>query len=136
MSAQLKSFVEESCWDGQDGFRPVRKSVTFRLVSVGKIAGKRVDLEFESDFGVFYDPEDDFLMAALAQADPSIDWSQFVYWKKLDRSGIGVINPENDKTVAKITVRKRMGGDPAGEMDMTNVVVMKEWEKKRGTDAS
>jgi hypothetical protein len=137
----VQSFVEESCWDG-DYLRSVRKRVTFRVVSLGKLNGERQDFELEADFGIWYDPDNVYLLALLRDSCPSVDWERYIFHAMLDYSQIDVLDPIDDSLVATIRVRRRMGGDPSGESDRTNVTSMvefrltrlKEREDDRGVD--
>ena len=127
----IASFAEESCWD-KDQFRQVRKSVTFRIFSPGKIQGIRVDHAFEADFGVWYDPGDEYLIAKLTDLGLGINWGRLIYWKKLDHSEIEVFSHEDDeRPVAFIRVRGRVGGDPSGEEDRSNVVELSQFRLAR-----
>lgn len=123
MSAVVLSLAEESCWDG-DQPRLVRKSVTFRITSPGKVRGLRIDHEFVADFGLWYDPEDRYLVGKLTELGLGIDWGSYVFWKMLDHSEISVIDPELDLEVASIRVRGRVGGDPVGREDRSNVICL------------
>lgn len=133
--SRVFKFAEEACWDRSDRFRQVRKSVRFRIVSVGKIGDVRLNECFDADFGIFYDPEDEWLIGILSDLQPTIAWSQFVFWKKTDHSGVDVIDPADDRVVAKIVVnRGPVGPDPSGEtleIDMTNVVDLNSWRVER-----
>lgn len=118
----VSSFAEESCWNDQT-FRPVRKAVTFRIESVGKIQGTRVDHVFEADFGLWYDPDDQYLLAKLDGLELDVSWRRYVFWKKLDHSQIDVLEVgDEERVVATIKVRGRSVGDPVGEADLGNVV--------------
>lgn len=126
---RMFSFVEESVWKGEE-HRSVRNSVVFRLVSVGKIQGIRLDEEFMADFGLWYDPDDTRLIEKLTELNLGIDWGGYVFWRKPD--GIDVIQyGDEEVTVASIVVRKRMGGDPVAEVDTTNVVSMSGFRTKK-----
>lgn len=119
-------FAEESCWDRSDRFRQVRKSVRFRIVTIGKIGDARLNDCFDADYGIFYDPEDEWLISILSDLCPRVSWGRYVFWKKTDHSGVDVIDPSDDRVVAKIVVnRGPVEPDPSGEMlerDMTNVI--------------
>jgi hypothetical protein len=121
MSAEVVSFMEESCWN-KNQRRPARQPVMFRITSIGRIQGFRLDKTFVSDFGLFYDPDDLMIMSVLSSEMPGIVWGQYVYWREYDRGQIKIIDTLTDQVVGSITVRKRIGGDPAGEIDWTNVV--------------
>jgi hypothetical protein len=115
------AFAEEVCWKGEVR-RSSRKEIVFRVTSIGKIHGQRVDFELRASYDLWYDPEDAELIAVLEDHYPVIAWREFVFWKKLDHSAIAIMDPIEDVEVGSIVVRKRLGGDPSGEMDMTNVV--------------
>lgn len=123
----VKSFAEESCWDGER-FRSVRRPVIFVLAAEIPRHGM-IRHEFESDFGVFYDVEDDWLADQLKRDLPHIDWGWFVFHKKLDHSAIQIINPDSGRVVGQIYHRgtkqsKRPSPLPEG------VVSMDEWRRK------
>lgn len=123
MSAQVHSFLESSVWDNRDVLRPVRQPVRFRIISTGKIFGQRMDHSFVSDFGVFFDPEDDQLITALNTIDSHTHpWHELVFWKDYSKGEIRIIDPVLDREIGKILVMRRIGGDPSGETDWTNVV--------------
>lgn len=113
--------MEENVWF-KDQRRPVRQPVIFRLTSIGKIQGVRLDQYFTSDFGLFYDPDDVMLIDLLQRERPEIDWGALVFWRQYERGQIDIIDPTADRTVGSIVVRRRLGGDPSGETDWTNVV--------------
>jgi len=121
--ASLAYFAEETCWLGTE-WRPVRKPVTFEVV--GTIFGESRSFEMESDYGIFYDPQDEYLIACLTIAEPSVDWEGLVYWRRADMTFVSVIDPATDQVVAKISVRR---GKTSGEIDWTNVVQLVKREK-------
>lgn len=112
--SQVVSFAEESCWDGEE-FRQVRKKVVFRVYSVGKNLGVKVDAEFISDYSLWYLQEDDYLIAVLRQIDPRVNWDHLVYHRKLDMSGIDVYESEHDRLAVRIEVR----GSHKGRVKLT-----------------
>ena len=121
--SQLYKFAEEACWDRSDRFRQHRKSVVFRVASIGKIDGIRVNETIRADFGVYYDPEDEYLIGLLTDLGHGIDWGRFVFWKRPDHNGIDVIDPADDRVVAHVVVnRGQLGSGTSGDVDMTNVV--------------
>lgn len=126
----VQSFAEESCWSGET-LRSVRKRVTFRVVSVGRMFGERRDFELEADFALWYDPENQYLLDLLREACPAVNWERYIFYPMLDHSQIDVIEPISDDLVATISVRKRIGGDPSGESDSTNVTNMEEFRLAR-----
>lgn len=117
----ILAFAEEVCWSGESR-RTSRKEIVFRVTSIGKIQGHRVDFELRASYDLWYDPEDSELIGVLEDAYPLIDWREFVFWKKLDHSAIAIMDPIEDCEIGSIVVRKRLGGDPSGENDMTNVI--------------
>jgi hypothetical protein len=126
----VASFAEESVWSGQQ-FRPTRNSVVFRVTSIGKIAGRRVDLEMVSDYGVWFDPDDVQLLESLSRAEPGIPWGSFVFWRRQDVGSIDIIDQDSDRVIGSIVVRRRLGGDPSGEIDWTNVVMPVKWRREK-----
>ena len=119
----ILAFAEEICWKGN--MRQFSgKEVVFRAVSVGKIHGIRVDTEFRASWDLWYDPDDEALLAALYEAERRVDWDFFVFYKQPTNFSIQIYDPDKDKIVGSISVRRRVGGDPSGEIDQTNVVQM------------
>lgn len=117
----IVSFAEESCWDGEN-FRSVRKEVVFVVAGHAIIPGRQIRAEFTADYGVFWDGDDEWMIALLKTVLPSVDWGWFVYHKKLDQSGIFVINPDNGQTVGSIYPRGRTKQKLSGEILPANVV--------------
>lgn len=115
------SFAEESCWDGET-FRSIRREVVFVIAGHAIQSGRVVRAEFRADYGVFWDGEDEWLIALLKETVPDIDWGWFVFHKKLDQSGISVINPESGKVVGSIYPRGRTKQKLSGENLAANVV--------------
>ena len=115
------SFAEESCWDGET-FRSVRREVVFVIVGHAIQTGKMIRAEFRADYGVFWDQEDEWLIALLTEALPAIDWGWFVYHKKMDQSGIFIVNPDTGQTVGSIYPRGRTKQKLSGENLAANVV--------------
>ena len=116
------SFAEESCWDGER-FRSVRREIVFVVAGHAIQTGKMIRHEFRSDFGIFYDVDDDLLIQILREELPAVDWGWFVYHKKLDHSGISIINPDNGKVVGSIyprgrTRQKLSGDDGSGKVTL------------------
>lgn len=106
----------------------------FRVVSIGKINDHRVNSTFRADFGIFYDPEDQYLIGLLTDCYPSVDWGRHVFWKRPDHSGVDVIDPDDDRVVAHVVVNRGEPGrrsNPSGEIDMTNVVDLNSWRVER-----
>lgn len=103
--SQVVSFAEESCWD-KEQFRQIRKRVVFRVYSVGRNLGEPFTGEFEADYSLWYDQEDDELIGFLSEVNPEVVWEHMVFHKKLDKSGIDVYETVNDRLVARIEVRR------------------------------
>lgn len=119
----VSSFAEEICWVG-DQRRVSKKEVVFRVTSIGKIQGWRVDFELRASYDLWYDPDDEALIDVLSSQAQWIDWGALIFYKKPDHSAIVIFDPAEDRELGQITVRRRMGGDPSGEIDMTNVVAL------------
>jgi hypothetical protein len=105
VSAVVLSLPEESCWEG-DNFRPVRKEVVFEVTSIGKISGERVDHEFRADYAIYYQSDDQLLIQLLEEMLGGVEWGRFVYWRKIDQSGITIIDPDDDTQIGHIRVRR------------------------------
>lgn len=114
--SQVYSFAEESCWRGED-FRHVRKEVVFKVFSIGRSLGDKFSREFQADYGLWWDQEDEILLQHLRELDLPVRWDDLVFHKKIDQSGIDVYNPESDRLVARIEVRRYEGRrlDPAND---------------------
>lgn len=106
--AEAISFAEFTCWNDED-FRYVRKPVVFRLFTVGSKLGDKVDVDFTADYGVWYHQNDDHLIWMLSQAAPGIKWAELIYHRQWDHSGIRICDPETDRLVARVEVRKYRG---------------------------
>lgn len=130
LSTNVLSFAEESCWDG-DKFRSIRREIHFRLVGHGIKPNELFTLEFPADFGLWYDEEDEWLIQILTEQDRSVDWSWFVYFKRLDHSEILILNPENNRTVGSIYPRGRVKQKLSGENAAANIVNMAEFREKK-----
>lgn len=108
--AQLLSFTEESCWTRSEERRQYLIPVTFTLQSVGKrLGGKRMSLEFQGDYGLYYHSDDDAVIAKLAELCPHIEWGAYVYHRLPDMTKIQVLDPDTNLAVALITTRKYIG---------------------------
>lgn len=103
------AFTEESCFDKAEQFRAYRCPVVFRLFSVGKSMGDKIDVTFVDDYGVYYG-DDTQLITALSSAVPHVNWARgWVYHRWLDHSRILILNAETGKTVAQIETRRYEG---------------------------
>jgi hypothetical protein len=119
--SQVVSFAEESCWDGET-FRSIRREVVFVIAGHAIRTGRMIRAEFRADYGVFWDGEDEWLIQLLAEAVPDIDWGWFVYHKRMDQSGIYIVNPDTGQTVGSIYPRGRTKQKLSGENCAANVV--------------
>lgn len=126
--SRVFSFAEESCYDKAEKFRSIRKSVDFRVVSIGRIGDDRVDFRLKADWGIFYDPEDEYLIQHLQSAHPAIDWGYFVFYRKWTSGELEIIDPGLDRVVGKISVWRALPSDPDGEQDWTNVTDLNAWK--------
>jgi hypothetical protein len=84
--------------------------------------GKSIKGEFKADFGLWYDVDDDLLIQILVREIPDVNWSWFIYHKKLDHSAILIHNPENGKVVGSIYPRGRRKQKLSGENTCGKVV--------------
>lgn len=138
MATEAISFAEHTCWKNED-FRHVRKPVMFRLYHVGKHLGHSFDVEFESDYGVWYQQDDDLLIWHLQQAHPHVDWAALIYHRRWDHTGIDICEPDEDKLVARMVVRQFQGSpEEVLSADLgANVVRFDDWRAARlnGADA-
>lgn len=107
-SGIVVSFAEETCWNGED-FRAFRKKVTFRVYSIGRNLGEKIEAEFEADYGLWWDQEDVVLLFHLNELRPDVNWRDMVFYKKMDQSGIDIFDPDTDRLVARIEVRAYEG---------------------------
>lgn len=108
-SAEVLSFAEISCFNQHDQLRSTLSTVAFRLFSVGRGLGRKLDLQFYSDYGVYYSGDDDELIATLQQVSPEVNWGAMVFHRWLDQSRIQIINPERGNIVAQIETRRYYG---------------------------
>lgn len=119
--SKVFSFAEESCWDGEN-FRSVRREIRFVLQIHGLPAPYPRRHEFKADFGIFYDPDDGWLIQILTEEVPGVDWGWLIFHKKLDHSGIIVHHPDSGKVVGSISVRRGIKQKLSGETVGGNVV--------------
>jgi hypothetical protein len=119
--AQVVSFAEESCWDG-DRFRSVRREIVFVVCGFALVPGKSIRGEFRADFGLWYDVDDEWLIQILQREIPEVRWDWHVYHKKLDHSAIMIHDPETGKVVGQIYPRGRGRQKLSGENGGANVV--------------
>lgn len=114
-AVSLHSFVEGSCYDHTDAMRAYRTPVVFRLFTVGRAGalklGGKLDVTFTSDYGVYYGGTDEYLVDALQQAAPHVDWSggQLNYHRWLDQSRIQVMCADTGRVLAQIETRRYHG---------------------------
>jgi hypothetical protein len=93
-----------------DELRPERQLIMFRLFSVGRGLGQRVNLSFQSDHGIFYDADDSYIISALQRACPEVNWyHNKVYHRCWDSSKIEILNAETMQVIGQIEVRRYMG---------------------------
>jgi hypothetical protein len=102
------SFPEFTCWKDED-FRSVRKSVVFRVYSVGGTPSTQFDQEFISDYGVWYHQHDELLIKMLSSVHPGLDWGLLIYHRRWDHSGIDVCDADSGQVVARLEVRQFRG---------------------------
>lgn len=108
-TAPVISFAELSCFNQQDQFRTSLVPVVFRLFSVGRGLGQKVDVEFTDSYGLYYDSDDENLITALRTAAPGLPWAGMMYHRWLDQSRIQVVHPERGTIVAQIETRRYCG---------------------------
>jgi hypothetical protein len=108
-TAAVFSFAEESCFDKQERFKSERGTVVFRLYSVGKRLGRKIDLEFNLDYGVYYDGDDSYLLEALETVQPLVAWKRMIFWRHPGQARITIIDPDDDKASAYLETRKYEG---------------------------
>lgn len=130
MSANVLSFAEESCWDGEK-FRSIRREIHFRLLGHGILPDQILTHEFKADFGLWYDETDEWLIQILKGELPTIDWDWYVFFKRLDHSEILILNPENNATVGSIYPRGRTKQKLSGENAAANIVRMADFKGKK-----
>ena len=106
------SLAEFSCWDG-DELRAIRKKIWFTIRSVGKIEGLRVSQEFQADFGLMYDGDNQYTIELLGRVCPEVRWDRMFYWRRCDISGIDVVCARSENLVARLRVRD--GGGSSGK---------------------
>lgn len=126
------SFAEESCWNGED-FRHVRKAVVFKVYSIGKNLGEPFSQEFQSDYGLWWDQDDVVLVWHLSQVAPQVNWANMVFHKKIDHSAIDIYDPETDRMIARVEVRRFSGAKKSlldGDLGPT-VVRLSDWRRRR-----
>lgn len=87
--------------------------------------------EFAADFGLWYDEEDEWLIAILTKEIPDVEWGYFVYFKRLDHSEILILNPENNRTIGSIYPRGRTKQKLSGENTTANIVSMADFREKK-----
>ena len=110
-TGEVFNFVELSCFTSDEELRYTRAAVAFRLFSVGKGLGQKLDVTFTSDYGIYYGAVDDeYLLHALESAAPTVDWrSGKVYHRWLDQSRIQILCEETGKLLAQVETRRYMG---------------------------
>lgn len=108
-TAQVLSFAEGACYSSDESIRPERGKVVFRLFSVGRGLGTKLDLALRSDYYIYYDGDDEYLLAALAKAAPAVPWHKFVFHRWLDQSRVQVLHPDSGKIVAQLETRRYFG---------------------------
>ena len=121
--SNVMSFAEESCWKG-DEFRSVRREVVFVIAGHAIQTGVAIRHEFRADYGLWYDQEDEILLAILREERPDVDWGFFVYHKLMDHSGIHIYHPDSGKVVGSIYPRGRTRQKLSGENVGTNVTAI------------
>lgn len=127
------SFVEESCFSG-DTFKSVRREIVFTLRGYGNQLGQVMNNDFRADFGLFYDYEDNYLREILADEFPLLKWENFVFHKKMDHSGIDIIETDTAKICGSIHVRRssslKLSSENLGATVMSWKQVLK-WKEDR-----
>lgn len=108
-AAPVVSFAEVACFNKYDQFRSSFTPVVFRLFSVGRGLGQKVDVEFTDTYRLYYDSDDENLIAALRGAAPGLPWGTMMYHRWLDQSRIQVVHPERGTIVAQIETRRYYG---------------------------
>ncbi len=109
-TGQLFSFIEHSCFDNDDNLRQQRAPVVFRLFSVGRALGAKIDITFNSDYGLYYGGDDEYLAETLNIVHPTVDWTNnLVYHRWLDQSRIQIMSQTTGKIVAQLETRKYEG---------------------------
>lgn len=106
--AEIVGFAAATCWEGEV-FRSVRREICFKAYHVGNAIGFKLDQEFVADYGIFFDPNEEYLVGVLTDNMPEIPWSTFRFHRKLDQSGIDVYGPDHKRVVARIVVRRYEG---------------------------
>lgn len=109
-SALVVPFVEHTCFNTHDQLKDQLQTVAFRLFSVGTGLGVKLDVCFYSNYGVYFDHDDELLIAALTAACPAVNWRVGkVYFRWLDRTRIQVLDDSSGKVIAQIETRRYYG---------------------------
>jgi hypothetical protein len=128
VSTNIKSFAEESCWDGEQ-FRSIRRPVIFVVeLWYPQLLNNH---EFTADFGVFFDPHDEWLIDILKREIPGPPWDWYVYWKKPDHSSINLLNPETNADLGSIRPRGALNPEISGERLPEGIVSLAAWRENR-----
>lgn len=112
--AEVISFAEESCFEG-DKLRTIRREVYFNVRCFGSSFHERHNFEILSDYGLWYEYEDETLLEILRATIPDERWGWYVYHKKMDHSAIEILCPDSGKVVGIIEVRRRSNQKLSGE---------------------
>lgn len=134
--SNLVSFAEESCFSG-DIFRTVRREVVFTVVGYGNQLGTSIKEDFVADYGLWYDYDDTMLLEILSSQFPQVHWDYYIYHKLMDHKGISIVDPDNDKVVGSISVRRATGLKLSGEIGCGNVMSwaqVQEWKANRDAE--
>lgn len=132
----LVSFAEESCFSG-DKFRTVRREVVFTVLGYGNQLGVPIKEDFVADYGLWYDYDDTMLLEILSSRFPQVQWSHYIYHKLMDHKGISIVDPDNDKVIGSISVRRATGLKLSSETGHGNVMSwdqVQQWKVKRDAE--
>lgn len=57
------------------------------------------------DYGIFFDPDDEYLVAVLNSNVPEIDWSEMVFHRVMDSSRIFITPMDDFQEIAELKLR-------------------------------
>lgn len=57
------------------------------------------------DYGIFFDPDDEYLVSVLNSNVPEIDWSEMVFHRAMDSSRIFITPADDFQEIAELKLR-------------------------------
>lgn len=103
--SRVFDYAEGTIWDKHERLRNKRVTACFVLTTFVTVNGRLLRREIYVDYGIFFDPDDEYLVAVLNSNVPEIDWSEMVFHRAMDSSRIFITPVDDFQEIAELKLR-------------------------------